>query len=126
MKGENTMDEQTKVSIVDYTYKFEELVDQMEESVTNAEKVINEQLELIKIVKKADEKEMFKQFTEQLQLSIDDQLAKVNDCKERILLVKQIIEMCKNKETKDLVVKTCCLLLEGLGLEKRAETKNNA
>ena len=120
------MDEQTKVSIVDYTYKFEELVDQMEESVTNAEKVINEQLELIKIVKKADEKEMFKQFTEQLQLSIDDQLTKVNDCKKRILLVKQIIEMCKNKETKDLAVKICCLLLEGLGLEKRAATKNNA
>lgn len=116
------MDEQ-KIGIVNYTYKLEELVDQMHNSVANADKIISEQQELINVIESSEKHEVFESFTKELKSSIKDQSAKIADCKNRVILIEKLIEVCKDDMTKATAITVCCLLLEGLAIERRPESK---
>lgn len=110
-----------KKNYSDYTYRLIELIDEMNMSVENAEKVISQQLKLVEIVEASNEKEQFKEFIESLNASTNDQNEKVQDCKERIEKIKSLVELCKN----EIAIQSCSLLLEGLGIMK-SEDKTDA
>ena len=115
------MDEQ-KMKVVDYTFKLDEVVDGMHSSVSNAEAVIEQQRHLVKVVKASKDSKDFEEFLVSLEADIKSQSTKVEDLKNRVVQIEELVKLCRADETKQVATVVCSLLLEGLGI-MRPESK---
>lgn len=111
-----------QVKLEDHCYKFEEMKDQMVQSLFNIEKVLKEQKVLMKIVKEGIEKfeEKEKQPYEEFLKDTESQNKQLEEQKEilskRIGFLSAVLERCKDNAANAELVS---LLAEALGMFKK-------
>lgn len=111
----------TEVEIENYTYRFEEMIEALEQSINNIDVVAKQQSQLAEIVSAAThdyeekEKKPFDDFIE----GMENQNKNLKEQKETLIakkeLIKQVVERCKNDEEH---AKTVSILVEALGIFK--------
>lgn len=88
--------EEKGINIEDITYRLEEMLDAMDNSICNIEKINNEQTELIEIIENSNKAEKFNDFVNDTKQQMDN----MNNQKNQLILkkeiLKQIIDKCKN------------------------------
>jgi len=107
--------------VVDYTYRLEELVDDIGKSIETTQNVINQEKLLVRVLNDSDESEKFENFIKETNQQIDGMERNLETLKDRHAQIKHVIELTRNESTKETAVETLCCVLEGLGILKSAD-----
>jgi len=110
--------------VVDYTYRLEELVDDIGKSIETTQNVINQEKLLVRVLNDSDESEKFENFIKETNQQIDGMERNLETLKDRRTQIQHVIELTRNESTKETAVETLCCVLEGLGILKRADRED--
>lgn len=107
------LENKTCIKIDDLTYRLEETLDAMSQSMMNLRNVKDQQIALLNLVRVSDQAEEFKEFLEES----EEQLTRLNEQEAKLYtkieLLKQVIDAAKANEE---IAKTTTLLLMSLGV----------
>lgn len=95
------------------TYRLEEMVDAMEESLDNLKRITEQQKLLIKVVEESEESENFKEFIEDSKKQIENFVEQNEKLTLKKQSIEEIVSECKADAKTDSIVTN---LLTALGI----------
>lgn len=105
-----------------YTHMLIETADEMQSSIENIDKVINEQAELVDVVEKSEKSKKFEEFTSSLKQQIEETIKQKNQLIAKRDLLEDVIEMCKDENVANAISTFCVVFgIFGLQLENNSE-----
>ena len=96
----------------DRVYRLSEMIDSMDQSAQNAEKVIDEQKLLVKILSESDHADKFEQFIKENGEAMEHSSERLDLLKHRADLLREVVQLCEKKQIKSVVN----MILEGLAV----------
>ena len=96
----------------DKVYRLSEMIDSMDQSAQNAEKVIEEQKLLVKILSESDHADRFEEFIKENNEAMDHSTERLDVLKHRADILREVVSMCEKKQIKNVVN----MMLEGLAV----------
>lgn len=96
---------------MDLTFRLIEMRDSMQTTITNVEKVISEQIELVNLIRSSDKSEMFEQFTNSLDKNTSDLMKQKEVLTSKHMMLSKVIDECQdNKMISDAITNLCIVL----------------
>lgn len=112
-------DDKQEVVIEDICYRFEEMVDGMEASMTNISQIISQQKKLVDIISTAtddydeEEKKPFDELCKSTETQVKNLETQMSTLAVKKSLIEEVIKRCKEDSEHS---KTISILAKGLGL----------